>query len=106
MISKNNKLSKKDFDIFSEVKKKKVSNNLFSLLYNKKQDTQTKISVIISKKTIKKATDRNRIKRIVFGVLKPLIAQKRGFLVVIYPKKEAISNQKTFKKELQNIKLS
>ncbi|MCA9356232.1 ribonuclease P protein component [Candidatus Nomurabacteria bacterium] len=101
MLSKRHKLSKKDFDILDGLKKKKVSQSLFSLVYNKNNEKPSKISVVVSKKISKKATDRNKLKRLIFDQFKDFTLKNKGFSVVVYPKKEALTNQNTLKKELK-----
>lgn len=101
MLPKRHKLSKKDFDILNDFKKKKVFQNLFSLVYTKNSEKLSKISVVVSKKISKKSTERNVLKRLIFDQFKDFTMKNKGFSVVVYPKKEALTNQNTLKKELK-----
>jgi len=70
MLPKNNRLSRADFDLVFK-RGRRVRGNFFSLVYlgsGDKKET-TKIGIVVSKKAVKKATERNKLKRQIRAVL-------------------------------------
>lgn len=111
MLSKKYKLTtkeikdlfnKKDRSFFSFVKTDR--NNLFDIkFFQNKEIKDNKFAVILSGKTFKTAIERNKIKRRTYSLLEKYEA-KKGFFVLIYPKKEIINTKfQDLKKELYNI---
>ncbi|HED38165.1 MAG TPA: ribonuclease P protein component [Ignavibacteria bacterium] len=100
MSSNIEKMKKGDFlenlNKFSRISSKNMS--ISFMLYDK--SATNKFSIIISSKTIKNATTRNKIKRRCFYAIKQ-ISQKysNGFLVIFLPKKN-ITNLKY--KDIEN----
>ncbi len=71
MLSKQFKLDlRSDKNFFFNCKKKHLQE--FSVFYKKNAKKGLKISIIVPKKTVKLATDRNRIKRIFYLVIENL----------------------------------
>ncbi|NCO11913.1 MAG: ribonuclease P protein component [Candidatus Pacebacteria bacterium CG_4_10_14_3_um_filter_34_15] len=71
MLSKQFKLDlRSDKNFFYNCKKKHLQE--FSVFYKKHTKDGLKIAIIVPKKTVKLATDRNRIKRIFYSVIEKL----------------------------------
>lgn len=83
MILKNNRISKKDFDLI--MKKGRIFNSdLFSLKIFKNVENKGffgyKVSIVVSKKLAKTAVKRNKIRRRVYSVLnKELLKKTKNF---------------------------
>jgi len=89
MLKKSEKLKTKDFSVVMQGKKIERGQYLdIGYLLSPK----TKIAVIISKKTIKKAVDRNKIKRQIFNIYKEIRKDKKinNMFILFYPKKEIL----------------
>lgn len=80
MLKKENRLTKKEFSFVFKNGKKKFSKNFMFLKYNKNGDAKNslKISSSVSKKIYKNAVDRNKVRRIVYNILKNNIGGLEG----------------------------
>ena len=67
MFKRKQRLSRKDFENILK-KGTRVQNEYLSLLHE--DETETKVGVVVSKKNANKATQRNKLRRIIFSVLK------------------------------------
>ncbi|MFC1653692.1 ribonuclease P protein component [Patescibacteria group bacterium] len=101
MISKAYRLNRSDVEIVKTSSKKERS-PLFTLLYSPNKKNHCRFSVIVSKKIAKNATDRNRLKRKIYSILKSDQKQNQEhFDVLIIPTKLILQNpRESFSKEL------
>ncbi len=58
--------------------------------YIPNQLDHTRISVIISKKTSKKAVTRNKARRRILEIIRPLLKNLSGYDIIFFPKKEIL----------------
>ena len=108
MLKKQNRLTKK---LFSQTKKNKLyEEEFFSFRFTYlKALATTKASCVVSKKIEKKAVNRNKIKRRVYSVLYDILKKHQsGFIVVVYPKKNFLNQNKqsfesVFNKKIEEI---
>ncbi len=93
MLSKKQRVTKKDFPIFLNKKNSFYSKNItLKFIYSKQNLENTKFCFIISKKVLSKANKRNFLRRrLKFVVLKNKLKIKNGFICVFYIKKTIIS---------------
>lgn len=85
MIPKSKRLNKNDFTSLS--RRNIIRTNLFDLGYL--SSLNNKVTCIISKKTIKKAVDRNKIKRKFYNAYSENKI-KTPYIIIFYPKKESL----------------
>lgn len=87
MLPKKNRISKEDFPA-QKMHGLRFSPSLFSgVVY--KNETDVRVSVVVSKKTAKTAVVRNRIRRRVYNAIRPYIKLFLfPVLIVFYPKKD------------------
>lgn len=78
------RLTKKDFSLFS--KKKLIRSDLFDIAYI--EAASHKVACVIAKKHIKKAVDRNKLRRKVYHAYMSARTQK-PYMVIVYPKPQA-----------------
>lgn len=97
MLPKKNRVTKKDFDIL--IKNGKVFNSSVFLFYFL-ETNDVKFGVVSPKKIFKKATKRNKHKRIVFNVLKELNFKKGSGLFVYKKGSENIEKEEIEKNVL------
>jgi ribonuclease P protein component len=67
---------------------------LVDIAVYKTTETSSRFACVIQKKRVKKAVDRNTIKRKVYAILKES-KPKLSHLVIIYPKKETLTTPST-----------
>jgi ribonuclease P protein component len=80
---------------------KRVYSPLFVLYYQKRDDNQVKVTVIVPKKHASKATERTKIKRKMRNGLIPHLDKLEGLNLVLYLKKSVTEkNGKDFEKEI------
>ncbi len=93
MLKKNKKLFlKKDFDLIFN-KGVKYYNAFIGLIVLKNNQKENKYSVIAGKKFSQKAVQRNRIKRIIYEILRDFDKKtKRGYniVIIVFPKTKEI----------------
>ncbi len=86
MLPKKKRLTKIDF---STIKTKMVfRGNYVDIAVSPQKET--KISCVISKKTLKKAVERNRVRRRVYGIVSQE-KTKTPYFIIIYPKKNSLT---------------
>lgn len=85
MPKKEERLTKTDFNGLS--RREIIRDPLFDVGYV--QATFPKVACIISKKTLKRAVDRNKAKRKLYN-LYSLNKPKRPYIIIFYPKKEIL----------------
>ena len=91
MLKKSQRLKRNEFETLLK-KGKRIHNKYFTLVYI--GGAETKCGVIVSKKTVKKATERNLVRRRVYSILNKnmdliknkhvYIGTKKGILDVKY----------------------
>ncbi len=84
MIKKKYKLKRKEFEIVFK-KGKRWNDDLFYYVFL--ESDEEKFSVVISKKKIKKAVERNKIKRIIFDKIKDRKKFFKNLNLIIFLKK-------------------
>ncbi len=89
---KNNRLLvKKDFDfVFDSPQRTKDSN--FTVLYKENSKNYPRLGLIISKKSCKHASKRNRLKRIIRESFRNNISKLRGHDIVVLSKHTTYNN--------------
>lgn len=85
MLPKKKRLTKKDFN---SLKTKVVFRGKYLDIAVSPQK-ETKTSCIVSKKTLKKAVERNRVRRRIYGILRKETT-KNPYFILIYPKQNAL----------------
>ncbi len=82
MLPKANRLNKLLFKLVSK-KGKKVSSNP-KMIFLLSKDNSFKTSIVVPKKTLKKAVDRNRLRRRIYSAISKIESKPKGWLI-IYP---------------------
>jgi ribonuclease P protein component len=82
MLPKKKRLTKNDF--IGLRPKKIVRGAFFDIAFTPNEST--KYACVIAKKQIKRAVDRNKVKRKIYTIISNLPNNKKGFFIV-YPKK-------------------
>lgn len=104
MLSQKNRITRKDFPAHTR-QGFRVFSGLFSGSIYKNNEQTVRVSVVVSKKTAKRATERNYLKRVFYAAMRPYLDQfTGGALVVLYPKKESL--QAPFLAITEEIKMS
>lgn len=85
MPKKEERLTKKDFNGLS--RRELIRDPFFDVGYV--QATSLKVACIISKKTIKRAVDRNKAKRKLYNLFSINKPQK-PYIIIFYPKKDVL----------------
>lgn len=100
MLNKKNRINLNQFDFLNKKPIKTIDNLYFKLIIYKNNGLNNRYGVFVSKKTIKKSSARNKIKRIFFEEFSK-IKQNAGFDFIIKPKKDIINiSKKELKKEI------
>lgn len=90
MLSRKNRITRKDFPAHTR-QGFRVFSGLFSGVIYPTDDQTVRVSVVVSKKTAKRATERNYLKRLFYEAIRPHLGDfSKGALVVLYPKKESL----------------
>lgn len=96
MLPRKNRIPRKDFP-GHKVQGFRVFSPLFSAVFYRVSDTKvlnSRVSVVVSKKTAKTAVSRNTLRRRFYELLAPNLAGLvPATTIVIYPKKEAQKEQ-------------
>lgn len=85
MLPKRERLTKKDFSALT--RRNMIRNTLFDIGYL--ASNKTKVACIISKKTLPKAVDRNKVKRKMYNLFRECKPNK-PYIVLFYPKPEVL----------------
>lgn len=80
MFAKENRVSKRDFSVFFKTARRYHSPAL-QLLYVPNE--QLKVAVVVPKKSIKSAVGRNRLRRVLYHQLRPLLTKRTGVYIFI-----------------------
>lgn len=90
MLPKAKRLTKRLFsESFSN--SKIVSSDYLTLRYKDNYGKTPKVSVIVSKKVVQKATQRNYVKRKIYEIVqKNLKTTEKPYILMIFPKKTSI----------------
>ena len=104
MLARKNRISKSEFPSPKTRGIRFLSASFSGVVYPT-QPLNTKISVVVSKKTAPKAVHRNRIKRQFYSLFGAYIEKfNKPILIVVYPKKEALFMKQTdLQKEVAKI---
>jgi ribonuclease P protein component len=87
MLSRHRRIQKKSFPTFSAKGGSFFAESITLRATPQKDKKLTKISVVVSKKVLKTAVGRNRIRRRVYGTIqKHLPSLGEGFFLVFFPK--------------------
>ena len=94
MIPKINRLSRLNI---IDVKNFGVAKHtsLATYIIHKKNHPTTKVGVVVSKKTLKSAVERNKLKRLVFTLFRKTLGRPTKLHVLVVPKKTATINKTT-----------
>ena len=93
MLSKKNKIKRKEFPVVLKFKKNVFFNSKYAFLLIQKQYEKkpSKFSFVVSGKVSKKAVIRNRLKRRGYYVIRKILPDiKKGYIAVFFLKKEII----------------
>ncbi len=103
MPPKKNRLSKKDFSLIS--KKKIIRGSFFDISIIEKEGLPSfKVSCVVSKKTAKRAVDRNKMKRKIYNLFMEHKNELKPNFYIIYPKREVLyTKYDNLNSELKNI---
>ena len=85
MPPKRERLTKKDFSALS--RRNMIRNTLFDIGYLASE--KTKVACVISKKTLPRAVDRNKVKRKMYNLFRECKPSK-PYVVLFYPKREVL----------------
>ncbi len=88
MLPSKNRVNK---TLFKEILKngRSIHSPSFSFKYlNNPISTERQFSVVVSKKVLKRAVDRNLLKRRIYSILKEQLKLNKPYSCVIWPKKE------------------
>lgn len=85
MLPKINRLTRKEIFVLKKEKPKILQGKFFGLSYLPKKDEQ-KFGLIISTKIAKKATQRNKIKRLLFLAIEKNLLSKKGWFLFLAKK--------------------
>lgn len=93
MLSKQNRIPRKDFKYLLEQKRYFNSPN-FTLRFAKRENKSPQFSVSVSKKVSKKAVDRNRVRRRVYSVLRSVQAPEGMYFFIAKPSSINLKGEK------------
>lgn len=96
MIPKKNRLSRLniiDVKNFGRV----LHSEQATYIIHKQNHKETKIGVVVSKKTLKSAVGRNKLKRRVFTLFRSILAHDPKLHVLVFPKKKATLSKTAYK---------
>lgn len=105
MIPKKNRLSRLNI---IDVKKfgRFLRSEQASYMVQDKNHAETKIGVVISKKTLKSAVERNKLKRRVYTLFRNVLACDSKRHVLVFPKKNVFLSKtttKAFEREIEKL---
>lgn len=103
-LARKNRLSKKDFRKYFR-SGKRVRGTAYSLQYGRLEGLDTKVAVVVPTKVVSTATERNRIRRVLYSVLETLIpsVRKPSFLIVIIHSKPSVVDVAHYKEDIAAI---
>lgn len=90
MLPKKNRISRVHFPTKS-IHGVRVFSPLFSLVLYRK-DNDVCASVVVSKKIAKSAVTRNMLRRRIYTLFEPYIKKLKPVMLVLYPKREALTS--------------
>ncbi len=97
MLPKKNRIPRKDFPSY-KAQGSRVFLPLFSAVFYKagKETAESRVSVVVSKKTAKTAVSRNTLRRRFYDLLAPYLkGVTTPTTIVVYPKEDALKTQLT-----------
>ncbi len=92
MISKNQRISKTQISWLLK-KSQKINDDFFSIKFNLNKKSFCRYSIVISKKILKLATDRNRLRRQCYEILRQFNQPNQATDFVIFIKSNTTSLQ-------------
>jgi len=101
MLPKKNRITRKDFPVNNKQGFRVFSSFFTIVVY--RATTETKISVVVSKKISKSAVVRNKTRRVFYEAIRGCLNEfNKICVIVIYPKKESLpANFKEIVEELK-----
>ncbi|MBD3300077.1 MAG: ribonuclease P protein component [Candidatus Moranbacteria bacterium] len=108
MLKKRNRLTKKEIEFFFKSHPLKVTGKNLTLFYKKKESKFSRLAVVISKKTSKKAVVRKKIKRRcreAFALINQEIPLIKNFDYILIVRKEKLNFKNCTQELNQLIKL-
>lgn len=101
MLPKKYRLGRQDFAKVAR-NKKKYYGELMVLAVARNLGKTSALGVVVAGSVSKKATERNRIRRIIHDAAADFILQKKGFMLVFFVKKSAAgADKRILEKEAQ-----
>lgn len=94
MLSKNQRLNLKTSQNQQIFKGNRIESFHLTVYYRKSNQEKSMFSVVVPKKIINKATERTRIKRRLYEILKEYIESLKGVEAVVFVKKKPENDQK------------
>ena len=105
MLKKEKRLSRSEINSLksSSSQKKIIQGRFFGLIYQGNQ-LHGKFGLILSKKIASKATERNRIKRLLYCAIEDTLEKGKGYFLFLAKKCSVNGSEEEFKKELEIFK--
>ena len=100
MFKKTNRLSSGEFSTYFQSGKRHHSDS-FELRYTSAE--QLKVAVVVPKKVVKTAVGRNRLRRQLYHILRPLLKDKTGVYIVIAKKGATAVMSDVLKQDLETL---
>lgn len=99
MLAKNNRLRRSEIEEIKRGSKFVLQGKFFGLIF-KKQAGKNGFALIISNKVAAKASERNRIKRLLFKAIEKSLLDKEGRFLFLAKKTSIAGNLETFTNDL------
>lgn len=101
MLKKHERLTKSTFDTHFQ-NGKRLHSGLFTLIHDK--TPQFHGAVVVPKKILKSAVERNKLRRRIYDVLQRTVAGAQGGVYIIIAKQQAVNaSYQTLKEELTKL---
>ena len=94
MLPKKNRISRKDFPSHKAQGRRVFTPFFSAVFYRSKDAAESRVSVVVSKKTAKSAVSRNTLRRRFYDLLAPYVKVfSTPTTIVVYPKSDALKAQ-------------
>lgn len=103
MLARKYRLSRKEIVELKERKPQIIQGSYFGLIYQP-QPGEKKFAAIVSTKISRKATERNRIKRMLFSVVGEVLFDREGKFLFLAKKKSLEGTREDFLKEAEDFR--
>lgn len=103
MLPRKRRLTKREITELKGKRPRLIQGNFFGLIYQSQAQEQ-KFGLIISNKISKKATERNRVKRLLFEVVREKLLDKKGKFLFLAKKKSLAGTREDFLKEMEEFR--